>query len=423
MNDSIDEFFERERESVPSLAATSARFEEIQTVARRRRNRNTTMVSAAAAVVLAVVGTGAVIGAQNLGGSNTAAQNPAGPTAKVAVTASVTPTVTSSAAQVAPAVPADFTAWSVSFVGNSQGWALGGYSCNGGQQCVAVLETTDGLASWQTVARPALPSLDGMSAGHATIRFQSPLNGWMVGAGGVYSTHDGGQSWAPVAALASAGIDALEAWNGQVYAVGLDGSLLWVSSDPASDAWAAEPGLDLPPASAGTKDSISPEDHALAVVRSTGQTTTVRFSSDGGGVWQTLPSPCPTGAKASARLFVVVDPSTGRFVCGNGQVYGVWFDGSQPAHRDVTFKLRSSTGEPVVAESVAHANNGTVVAYQGAGLQELLVSKTANTPFPGDFSYVGMTNSLRGIALATSATNAYWITINGALTWHQESFG
>jgi len=147
----------------------------------------------------------------------------------------------------------------------------------------------------------------------------------------------------------------------------------------------------------------------------------VRLLHTTSGTWQTVASPCD-GGSASARLFVVVDPGTGHFVCGNGQVWGVWFDGSRSAQRDVTFSLKSTTGKPPVAESVSHSNGGTVVAYQGAGLQDLLVSKARNTAFPGDFSYVGMTTPSRGIALAPSVTNTYWITTNGALTWKQQSF-
>ncbi|BEP15539.1 hypothetical protein acdb102_38500 [Acidothermaceae bacterium B102] len=424
MTDPVDRFFEREREAVPTLSPPPGLFDELQGVARRKRQRNTTMVSAAAAVVLAVVGTGAVLGAQNLNGSSTSAEKPAGPTAKVSVSASTTSAVTST--PVDASVPTDFTAWSVSFVGTNQGpthgWALGGYSC-GGQQCVAVLETTDGLASWHTLAKPATATQYGMSAGHATVRFQSINDGWMVGSRGVYATHDGGRDWHPVAALQTEGIDALEAWKSHVYAVGAQGSVLWVSDDPTSDTWLPQPGLDLPPAGVGTKDSISPEDQGVvSVVRSTGTTTTVRLSTTFGNKWRTLPSPCAAAPQQSARLFVVLDPTVSRFVCGNGQVWAVWFDGRKPK-RDLTLRLTSTTGKQIVAESVAHASHGTVVAYQGAGLQEVLASGIPNTPTPGDFSYVGMTTDNQGIALAPSATNAYWITTNGALTWKQKSFG
>jgi hypothetical protein len=102
-------------------------------------------------------------------------------------------------------------------------------------------------------------------------------------------------------------------------------------------------------------------------------------------------------------------------------VWGLWFDNSKPHHRDTTFDIKSTTGKTTVAESVAHVGSGTFVAYQGAGLQQVLVAGIPNKAVPGDFSYVGMTTDTQGVALQASASNSYWMTVNGQ-TWHEKHF-
>ena len=418
MTDPVDRFFEREREAVPVLSPPPGLFDELQTVARRKRNRNTTMVSAAAAVVLAVVGTGAVIGAQNLGGTSTNAETPAGPTAKVPVSASSSPTAASP--PVDPSVPADFKAWSVTFVGGGvTGWALGGYTC-GAQQCVALLETTDTMTSWHTVARPGTAAGFGMAKG-ATVRFSSASNGWMVGSRGVYSSHDGGATWHAVPDLSSARIDTVEAGSGgHTYALGADGSSLWVSLDPSADVWTRRPGLDLPPPGAGTVDTLIPDNNALAAVRTTGRTMTVRFSGDHGQGWQTVPSACK---KSATTLFYLLDESSGRFVCGNGQVWGVYISVKKAPKRDATFQLSSSTGTPVAAQSISHNEMGTVVSYTGAGLWAVRADGEKKQLLKGDVGYVGLSSPTRGIALTAEPSRSYWYTVTGGLTWKTASFG
>ncbi len=146
MNDKVDDFFERERETVPVLAVPPGRYDELRTVARRRRNRNTTAVSVAAAVVVAVVGTGGVLGSGVFSSGKVSTS-----TTPAATITSAGPTTAAPA--VDPAVPSGFKALSVSFVSYGQhGWALGEYPCSGGNQCLAVLETTDGMG--QLADRP-----------------------------------------------------------------------------------------------------------------------------------------------------------------------------------------------------------------------------------------------------------------------------
>ena len=415
MTDPIDDFFEREREAVPSLAAPPGLLGELQTVARRRRTRNTTMVSAAAAAVVAVIGTGAVLTSQNLGHHTTLA----GPAASTSSAAGNSTSPTGPA--VDATVPVGFSGWSVSFVSASHGFALGGYPCENKNECFGILETTDAMNSWHTIAEPGFAAEYGITPANAIIRFSDASNGWMVGSEGVWSTHDGGRNWRPIAALQDQHIDALEASDGHTYALGHGTTALWVSTDSSDDSsWAAQPSVALDMAPTDATDSLAATNRAVAAVRSQGSTTTVRLSLDFGASWQIVVAPC--GASGGrAPLFSLVDETIGRFVCGDGTVEGVKF-GTAPVV-DTTFPLVTTTGAPVVGHSSSTDHNGTFFAYSGAGIWAYLENHTASHVLSGDVGYVGLTNDTQGIALPAVPDGTYWITQTGGLHWMQRSWG
>ena len=168
-------------------------------------------------------------------------------------------------------------------------------------------------------------------------------------------------------------------------------------------------------------DTVSIDANTLAVTRSQAGRTTVRVSANLGGTWHTVPSPCKS--VAAAPMFALVDYKFGRFVCADGAVEAAWFDGKRKPQHDGDLALASTTGSPVVAHSVATAQNGTVVAYSGAGLWEFLSNLTPQQVAKGDFGYVGMTSAARGIALPASPGSTYWITTDGGLTWIAKSWG
>jgi photosystem II stability/assembly factor-like uncharacterized protein len=73
---------------------------------------------------------------------------------------------------------------SVSFIDAQNGWAVGDISPQGGP----VLKTTDGGATWQTIA--------GITEVFSAIQFVTPTRGWMAGyAGRIERSDDGGKSW------------------------------------------------------------------------------------------------------------------------------------------------------------------------------------------------------------------------------------
>jgi len=73
---------------------------------------------------------------------------------------------------------------SVSFIDAQNGWAVGDISPQGGP----VLKTTDGGATWQTVA--------GITEVFSAIQFVTPTRGYMAGyAGRIERSDDGGKTW------------------------------------------------------------------------------------------------------------------------------------------------------------------------------------------------------------------------------------
>ncbi|MDX6257716.1 MAG: hypothetical protein QOJ11_4050 [Frankiales bacterium] len=416
MNDRIDDFFEREREAVPLLAPPPGRFEELQTVARRRRNRNTTVVSAAAAVVLAVAGTGAVLGAQSLGHSN----NLSGPAGL-----SSTATLGGYSATASPSadlgVPKGFKAWSMSFI-HDTAWALGTYSC-GSNQCAAVVRTRSYPHPFQTIMQPDASQTRalGLSSGTPTIRFANTSDGWIVDAQQVLSTHDGGYTWSQVKDLAGAHVTALEHWGSTTYAMGPDGSSLWISRDNASDRWVAQAGLGLPNFDATSTDTLIPDSLAVAAVRSTGFGTAVSLSRDLGVTWSPVTLPCKETSSGPAPLFSLLDADYARVVCGNGDVYKI-------VTADNSWKQQGHVGLPadatgVVGRSIASNGVTTVAAYTGAGLWATSdKGVTWNRAAVGDFSYVGLTDERQGVALPAAPSDTFLITYDGGKTWQQNGF-
>lgn len=76
---------------------------------------------------------------------------------------------------------------SVFFIDADLGWAIG-RTCPPGEPCrPALARTLDGGQTWEGLPTPP--------EGRAQLRFRDPLTGWLKVYGGLFVTHDGGQSW------------------------------------------------------------------------------------------------------------------------------------------------------------------------------------------------------------------------------------
>ena len=197
-------------------------------------------LAAAAVVVIAVA---ALIVTRN--GNLPPAGLPAGSAALPTATATASPATSASpvvasplpsVTPVAPTALIGLSPASVTFVSASDGWVLGTGACPSGA-CAAISRTADAGRTWTAVAAPAasiVPAPEQGTQGISRLRFADARDGWAYGPD-LWSTHDGGATWArlTIAGLpAGSGVVALEAGNGSVHAVVLDGQGFRIASSP-----------------------------------------------------------------------------------------------------------------------------------------------------------------------------------------------
>ena len=197
---------------------------------------------AAAAVVVIAVAALIVTRNGNLppGGQATGSGSlPTATTPTATLAASGSPAAASPGPSTTPAPPTarlGLLPASATFVSANNGWVLGTGTCASGS-CAAIAQTSDGGHTWSAITAPAtsiVPAATQGAPGISRLRFADARDGWAYGPD-LWSTHDGGASWTrlTVAGLqAGAAIVALEAGNGSVHAVVLDGQGYRVASSP-----------------------------------------------------------------------------------------------------------------------------------------------------------------------------------------------
>ena len=152
-----------------------------------------------ALIPLAIVAAGCSAGSNNVGNSGVSTSQSTTTTQATSTSQSTSTTQTSTTTAPSGAlptggpVPAGFHPVSVTFVSPTVGYVLG----TAGKCCTAVmLRTTDGGTHWQSVPPPPVTVRPGpgQSGGASSVRFASPLDGWVFGPK-LYATHDGGKTW------------------------------------------------------------------------------------------------------------------------------------------------------------------------------------------------------------------------------------
>lgn len=210
VSDPVAEFFARERAAVTVAPADDPRWERIveqsQTTS---RSRTWLLLGAAAAVVAVAIGAGALVERPS---ATRAPHLPAATQPATRHTVSPRPSVTSpapstTAAQAPPApVPPSFTVLSVTTARAGRLVALGRAACGSGSCATLALSTDDGshwtllhtfASTGPSAVQPSGSSVGVAGAGIVSqVRFASPSVGWVFG-GAVLQTTDGGASWHP----------------------------------------------------------------------------------------------------------------------------------------------------------------------------------------------------------------------------------
>lgn len=214
--DPIADFFARERAAVTATPADDLRWDRIIEASRpTERGRRWLLVGAAAAVLALAVGAGALLQRPSAPRSPhlPAATQPAPRHTTSPGPSATSPTVTHSATQPSAApVPPSFTTLSVTTARAGRLVALGRADCGAAACAVLALSTDDG-AHWTLlhtfgtsgptgVQPPSSPTTSATGvAGSGTVsqvRFANPSVGWVFG-GAVLQTTDGGATWHPYA--------------------------------------------------------------------------------------------------------------------------------------------------------------------------------------------------------------------------------
>jgi hypothetical protein len=458
-HDPLDSWLSQQVRPLPPPPGT---FALITRRARRRKIRKAVITVASAAVAAAVVGIAVPVGLSLHLTPSTSAGLAAGSspqparasqtelgTASSKAPAAAVPSTAPAVSGAAPGyLPPGFQPSSVTWDSTRTGWIIGpagtaGHCANANPDiCTSVARTDDGGQTWQGLPAPDAGRPDGAD-GVSGIRFLDGVNGWAFGPE-LWSTHNGGKSWARVAAGGRRVTD-LETAGNRAYALFAQCS----GSNPASFA-AACTSYTLMTVTAGS-DQWTPVGTATSGLTDQGAATGAMITLTGttgylaapdgtlysgplGGSWAKAGTlPCRPGTPQASGLpgdaLVALAGQTELVTVCRGSTAAaapaVYTSGDSGATWTTagSWTAASAPGQPA---SVAGTSTGTLLLATDQGIYLLpkgasqwQASGAAGTQAPpGGFSYVGMTTSEQGVALAADASlHEIWMTADGGLTW------
>jgi hypothetical protein len=373
-------------------------------------------------------------------------------------------------------VPDHFQPTSVTFVGKNDGsgGVVGAVVGQAGQpghcatiDCTSMAGTSNYGHSWYGVSAPVTPGPAG-SAGVSQLRFANLSDGWAYGPA-LYETSRGGWSWQPESSDGQRVIDVEAAptrafavfgtcaGTGPDYAANCASFSLWTSA-PGSQRWSP---VNVPPA---YSQMMSPASAAPVLVISGGNTPTAYLLTPSGqllsglvsgGNWQAVgPAPCKPGPPSTSGQGAASQGATSQgaasqaggaqLAVGKGLLLLACDSPSASGGFQVT--LHASTdgahwhtagtvSVPGRPTSLSSAAAGQVVLATTSGIEysangghrwkaakfASAGSSTAGSVSTGPqygFSYVGMTNTLQGVAVPeNSGLGEIFVTSDGGKTW------
>jgi len=446
-------------ERVDPLPPPPGTFELIKRRARRRKYRKLAITATSAALIVAAAVTVPQVvnlhvlnpssGPAAAAGRTSSATSTGGGRAESSAAASPSPTATpSSAPAAATAVPANFRPTSVTFVGAGTGWVIGQAGTPGQcatQYCTSVARTDDAGKTWSGVPAPLTGPADG-ATGVSQIRFLNLNDGWAFGPG-LWTTHNGGQTWTQVGTdglrvtdLETVGdrVFALFAsctGSGAAFAAACTSFTLYSAPASGGGNWAP-----VGASTSGLTDGAAGEAASLVLTGSRGFLLAPGrelYSGpvDGSGAWTLVNSitpSCPVGAaqadgQPAGALFGAVNARELVLACATAGTSGA--SGQQKLiysslNGGASWIQIAQAPTAGIATSVAASPTVTIVLGTNQGIEVLpagdiawqAATLSASAP-PGGFSYVGMTTDSQGIALPASPSGTVWFTFNGGLTW------
>ena len=340
------------------------------------------------------------------------------------------------------ALPSGFRVQSLSWVSPMQGWLLGVGPC-GGSTCTTVLGTTDGGATWDTLATLAAPLTSDQRSGVTGIRFADALHGWAFGPA-LWATNDGGLTWKKKSAPGGGKlVPVLGADADAVYALV---SACRLNEPPsrckAPTLWRATPGggswtqaaLTLPKGLITNIAVIAMHGEVAYLVVPTETDPDVFDVTTDGTQWSSRPDPC---VKANDEQLVDVAPSSDTkvaIVClsdpGVGQATKRVFRSNDTGE---TTSAAGSTPREGINTLIAASPNGTLAVsswsapgswiYRNGGGTTWTTSVSLNDNGVGWNDLVFTSNRLGWVVYGPAAVypgnrpGELWRTKDGGVTW------
>lgn len=343
-----------------------------------------------------------------------------------------------------------FSALSMTFVSDQQGWALGTVACGTGR-CLSLLGTTDGGAVWRVLTAPA------RTAGGAygtcpngapcvqQVRFATPLIGYAFGPD-LFTTADGGRTW-----TRQSGVDttSLEAAGGTVVRVmsglhGCAGQPYAVQLSPLGPpAWTA---LLAPPIYMICPPVLYRQGSRLVLVSygnpagGVRATAVIERSADGGRTWTKGLDSCG-GTHGYASGVALAPPDVLVLLCQNqGATAGAWVrvsvNGgasfgpdqavpmvlSAPIQSVLSFQLAAaSAGRLLVVETLSgeHVASRVLLSQDGGQHWQDTLALPARAQSQPPPLLVGYEDPLTG---RVAQGNVVWTTRNGGQSWTADRF-
>lgn len=379
-----------------------------------------------------------VSGCGSGGPAPTTTKGSAASTAPTASTASTAPsTSTTVTGPPGGPVPAGFRPQSVTFVSATRGWVLGTAPC-ATAPCTSVVRTTDGGHTWHGIPAPA----EELSAygnpgqpGLVGIRFADGSNGWAWG-DKIWATRDGGARWSASASQPAGVVTALEPTGGYVYVL-----TTAASSSPSATLFRA-PVAGGPWTTVETISDAGPSPRlvvhgARLWVLTSGATSNLLRSPDGGSTWVHAASPCPADGISSG---LAAGPDGAYVVLGCTSNGGMGSTTKQLfVSTDGGATFRSATGQPPRGgdnTDLAVASSGNVVLASasaaswlygsfdgGATWTTVLQTNTGGQPWR-DLGFTTQTQGVvvEGVAAMADQQSRLWMTTDGGHHWSAVSF-
>lgn len=331
-----------------------------------------------------------------------------------------------------PAAPTPFLGFSpvsVTFVAPDDGWVLGKGTCPGGP-CAEIERTADGGRTWVAGAAPDAQIFPGPrqdAPGIGSLRFADARDGWAFGPD-LWSTHDGGVTWARLAipGLASGTfVAALETAGGTVHAVVLDGGDYRIASSPVgADDFRLSP--VRVPVGAGPVPAVQLVLSGAAGWLVENDRTVVGGARLVDGSWSAWQPPCldavgPAYLAASGPTELVAACDVGLWSTPTGAHLYVSHDGGStflesPASVPVTMTSQLAAAAPSVIVVGGTDATGPVLAATFDGGQSWAV---VARPGAVDLRDLGFTTPTQGVVIGAPGDGpaTLLMTRDGGRTW------